>query len=105
MLENVSWVKINNCCHALMIDENSKVLAMIYTPYDLDDGDENLIWDVEIEEESFGSYISLYLAKLEVQKYIAAVDVEMEKEADKKKKNSRKKAIKAKKEKSASQKK
>ena len=59
VLEQTSWVKVNRQCHTL-VDEDYKILAVVYTSYDEADGDENFIWDVEIEGDQFGSYSSLY---------------------------------------------
>jgi hypothetical protein len=73
MLETTQWVRINKQCHTL-VDENNKVLAAIYTSYNESDGDENYIWKVEIQDEEFGSYVSLYSAKLAVQEAIADCD-------------------------------
>lgn len=69
MLETTQWVKVNKQCHTL-VDSDNRVLAIIYTSYDESDGDENLIWEVEIEGDEIGSYISLYSAKLAVQQAI-----------------------------------
>jgi hypothetical protein len=76
MLENTSWVKVSKQCHTL-VDEDCKVLAVVFTSYSEDDGDENFIWDVEIDGEEFGSYVSLYCAKLAVQKSIAEFDAKV----------------------------
>ena len=85
MLEQTSWVRVSKQCHSL-VDEDYKVLAVIFTSYDEDDGDENMIWDVEIEGEEFGSYVSLYLAKLAVQTAIANWDAKLIADQKKKKK-------------------
>jgi hypothetical protein len=90
MLEQTSWVKVSKQCHTL-IDEDCKILAVIFTSYDEDDGDENFIWDVEIEGEEFGSYVSLYCAKMAVQTAIAEWDAKMAAAANRKKKTTAKK--------------
>ena len=95
MLEQTSWIKINKQNHVL-IDEDYKVIATIFTTESESDGDENLIWDVEIESEEFGSYVSLYCAKMAVQKAIAEWDAaiaaqQKKKKVSKKKETSKKK--------------
>jgi len=90
MLEQTTWIRVNKQCHTL-VDKNFKIVAVICTSYDENDGDENLIWDVEIEGEEFGSFISLYGAKLAVQETIAQIDAEVEKEKQKKKRLAKKK--------------
>lgn len=69
MLDKTQWVRVNKRCYSL-VDEDNRVLASIFTSYDEDDGDENFIWEVEIEGDDLGSYISLYSAKLAVQQAI-----------------------------------
>ena len=76
MLEQTAWIKINNQCHTL-VDEDCKVIATISTPYKENDGDENFIWEVEVYEEEFGHYVSLYCAKLAVQRSIADMDIQI----------------------------
>ena len=99
VLEQTSWIKVNKQCHTL-VDEDYKVVAVVFTSYDEDDGDENLIWDAEIEGEEFGSYVSLYMAKLAIQKAIADWDaklrVELKKKSEFKKKTTKKIAVKKK---------
>ena len=92
MLEQTAWVRVSKQCHTL-VDENCKVLALVFTSYDEGDGDENLIWDVEIEGEEFGSYVSLYCAKIAVQTAIAAWDAKVAAAATKKKSSSKKKRV------------
>ena len=77
MLETTQWIRVNKQCHSL-VDENNKVLAIVFTSYDDEDGDENFIWEVEVNDEEFGSYISLYSAKLAVKEAIADCDAIME---------------------------
>ena len=76
MLEQTHWERVSRQCHTL-VDESFKILAIIFTSYDEDDGDENIVWDVEIEGEAFGQYISLYGAKLAVQEAIAQWDAKV----------------------------
>jgi hypothetical protein len=83
MLDQMSWVKISKQCHSL-VDEDCRVIATISTAYDESDGDENFIWDAEIEGEEFGSYVSLYLAKLAIQTAIFEWDSKVRAEAEKK---------------------
>jgi hypothetical protein len=85
MLEQTSWIPISKQCHTL-VDEDFKVLAYVFTKYSESDGDENLVWDVEIEDEAQGSYVSLYCAKMAVQKAIAAWDAKKAAAKEKKKK-------------------
>lgn len=94
MLEQTHWEPINKQCYTL-VDDDYKVLAMVTTPYDADDGDENFIWDVQIEGEDFGCYVSLYMAKMAVQQAIADWDEKMAAAAAKPKKQTiRKKKVK-----------
>lgn len=69
MLETTQWVRVNKQCHSL-VDADGRIIATIFTSYDEDDGDENMIWEVEIEGDEYGSFISLYTAKLAVQQEI-----------------------------------
>jgi len=85
MLEQTSWVKINKQCYTL-VDQSFKVFAIITTAYDTTDGDELCIWDVEIEGDEFGSYISLYAAKLAVQEAIAQYDAKVAAQQNRKQK-------------------
>ena len=92
MLESTEWVRINKSCHTL-VDAQNKILACVYTSYDEEDGDENLIWEVEIEDDAFGAYVSLYSAKLAVQKAIAEYERSLaEAESEQKVKKVRKSA-------------
>ena len=84
MLEQTAWIRISKQCHTL-VDEDYKVLATVYTSYSESDGDENLIWDAEIEGEEFGSYVSLYLAKIAIQTAIFEWDAKLQAEEAKKK--------------------
>ena len=95
MLDQMSWVKISRQCHSL-VDEDCRVIATIYTPYDEADGDENFIWDAEIEGKEFGSYVSLYLAKLAIQTAIFEWDAKLRAEEAKKKLSVKKKVVKKK---------
>lgn len=90
MLEQTEWIKINKSCYSL-IDDEHRIIAMIYTSYDEADGDENLIWDVEIEDEDMGKFVSLYAAKLAVQKAIGDWDLKQQTKSAKKDKTPRKK--------------
>jgi|ERR1035441_5398784 hypothetical protein len=92
VLEQTSWIKVNSRCYTL-IDEDCKVLAVVFTSYDEADNDENFIWDVEIEGEEFGSYVSLYCAKIAVQTAIAEWDAKIAAAASKKKLASKKKKV------------
>src|ERR1035437_7388020 len=83
MLERTAWIRISKQCHTL-VDEDYKVLATVYTSYSESDGDENLIWDAEIEGEEFGSYVSLYRAKLAIQTAIFEWDIKLRAEEAKK---------------------
>ena len=73
MLENLQWVRVSKQCHTL-VDENNKILAVVFTSYDESDGDEFYIWEVKIEDEDFGEYVSLYSAKMAVQEQILEWD-------------------------------
>jgi hypothetical protein len=84
MLEQTHWEKISSKCHTL-VDEDYKVVSVISTPYSEDDGDVNFIWEVEIDGEEFGAYVSLYCAKIAVQKAIADWDAKMIAASEKKK--------------------
>jgi hypothetical protein len=94
MLDTLSWVKMSKQCWTL-VDTDCKVMAVIYTAYDEDDGDENFIWDVEIEGEEFGSYVSLYCAKMAVQKAIYEFEAKMA-ASEKRAKTRKKKEVKVK---------
>lgn len=69
MLENTQWVRVNKQCHSL-VDDDGRIIAVVFTSYDEDDGDENFIWEVEIEGDEYGSFISLHTAKVAVQQAI-----------------------------------
>ena len=90
VLEQTSWVRVSSQCHTL-VDGDCKILAVIFTSYDEADGDENFIWDVEIEGEEFGSYVSLHCAKIAVQTAIAEWDAKMAAAEKRKKTVSKKK--------------
>ncbi len=95
MLETTQWVRVNKQNYSL-VDADNRVLAIVYTSYNEDDGDENLIWEVEIEGDEIGSYISLYSAKLAVQQAIRDWEKTQEKTAVHTKKTTRKKTTKKK---------
>lgn len=90
MLDKTSWIRVNKQCHTL-VDDDYKILATISTPYNETDGDENLIWEVELKDEEFGSYVSLYCAKIAVQRSIAVLDARIEAATQKKNKVKNKK--------------
>jgi hypothetical protein len=94
MLDQLNWVKMSKQCWTL-VDPDCKVMAVIYTAYDESDGDENFIWDVEIEGEEFGSYVSLYCAKMAVQKAIYEFEAKMA-ASEKRAKTRKKKEVKVK---------
>lgn len=95
MLETTQWVRVNKQNYSL-VDADNRVLAIVYTSYNEDDGDENLIWEVEIEGDEIGSYISLYSAKLAVQQAIRDWEKTQEKTTVRAKKTTRKKTAKKK---------
>jgi hypothetical protein len=73
MLEDLEWVRVSKQCHTL-VDPDNKIWAVVFTSYDESDGDEFFIWEVKIEEEDFGEYVSLYSAKMAVQEQILEWD-------------------------------
>ena len=94
MLDTLNWIRMSKQCWTL-VDENCKVMAAIHTAYDDVDGDEQFIWDVEIEGEEFGSYVSLYCAKMAVQKAIYEFEAKMA-ASEKRAKTRKKKEVKVK---------
>ncbi len=88
MLEKTEWKKVNKQTHAL-IDEDNLILAVVFTSQDEEDGDENLIWDVQLGGDEMGSYVSLYSAQLAVHKHFSEMEkIQVQNEE---KRNSRKK--------------
>jgi hypothetical protein len=90
MLEKTEWMCINRGCYVL-VDEDMRVLAVVYTSYDDTEGDQNIIWDVEMNEEPFGCYVSLLSAQFAVQKFLA--EVTADEQAQKKKKERKRKKV------------
>src|ERR1700675_3573188 len=91
MLEKTEWMKINKHCHAL-VDEDNLILAVVLTSYDPEEGDDNLIWDVELGGQEMGSYISLYSAQLAVQKHFSEME-QLSIENEEKRKSRKKKKV------------
>lgn len=73
MLEETYWLQVNEICHTL-VGKHQQVVAYIFTQYSEEDGDKIIIWNAEIEEESIGEFISLFQAKLHIQRLIAEFD-------------------------------
>lgn len=90
MLEKLEWMCINKGCFTL-VDEDLRILAVVFTSYDEDDGDQNMIWDVEMNDEHFGSYVSLVGAQMAVQRILAESAANEIKAQEKKKARKRKK--------------
>jgi hypothetical protein len=82
MLEQTEWVPLNKQHHTL-VDDEFRIIANVWTTYAEEDGDENYLWEVEVDGEEFGNYVSLYLAKLDVQMAIARWDAKLAAEAKK----------------------
>lgn len=78
MLEKTQWVRVNKQCHTL-VDETGRIISAIFTSYNDEDGDENFIWEVEIEGDEYGSFISLHAAKVAVQQAIREFEKSQEK--------------------------
>jgi hypothetical protein len=68
MLDQMRWIKITDFIYTL-VDSTFRVVATVGTSFTEDD-EKNQIWEVEIEGDIIGSYVSLFRAMYTVQRII-----------------------------------